>query len=104
MIAATPAMAGKQLIQRYGCNACHSSDGSRIIGPSYKGIFGEESVVITGGQERTIVVNEEYIRRSIYEPNADIVKGYNQGLMQTYSGQITDEEIEKIIEYIRSLK
>ena len=104
VIAATPAMAGKQLIQRYGCSACHSSDGSRIIGPSYKGIFGEESVVITGGQERTIVVNEEYIRRSIYEPNADIVKGYNQGLMQTYSGQITDDEIEKIIEYIRSLK
>ena len=104
VVAATPALEGKQLVQRYGCNACHSADGSRIIGPSYKGIFGEESVVITSGQERTIVIDEEYIRRSIYEPNADIVKGYNQGLMQTYTGQITEDEIEKIIEYIRTLK
>ena len=104
VVAATPALEGKQLVQRYGCNACHSADGSRIIGPSYKGIFGEESVVITSGQERTIVIDEEYIRRSIYEPNADIVKGYNQGLMQTYTRQITEDEIEKIIEYIRTLK
>ena len=104
VVAATPALEGKQLVQRYGCNACHSADGSRIIGPSYKGIFGEESVVITSGQERTIVIDEEYIRKSIYEPNADIVKGYNQGLMQTYTGQITEDEIEKIIEYIRTLK
>ena len=104
VVAATPALEGKQLVQRYGCNACHSADGSRIIGPSYKGIFGEESVVITSGQERTIVIDEEYIRKSIYEPNADIVKGYNQGLMQTYTRQITEDEIEKIIEYIRTLK
>lgn len=104
VVAATPAMAGKLLVQRYGCTACHSVDGTRIIGPSYKGIFGEETTVITNGQERKLVVDENYIRRSVYEPNTDVVKGFNKGLMQTYQGQINDDDLNKIIEYIRSLK
>ncbi len=104
IIAATPAMAGKLVIQKYGCNACHSSDGSKIIGPSYKGIFGKEVVVITNGKERTVTVDGAYIKHSVYDPNADVVKGFNKGLMQPYKGQVNEEELNQIIEYIKSLK
>ncbi|MBN2349561.1 MAG: cytochrome c oxidase subunit II [Bacteroidales bacterium] len=104
VVAASPQLAGKQIVQKYGCNACHSTDGTKIVGPSYKGIFGEEITVITGGKERIITVDEEYIRHSILEPDADVVKGYNKGLMITYRDQITEEEINLIIEYIKSLK
>lgn len=99
----TPAIKGKQVIQRIGCNACHSTDGTKIVGPSYLGVFGHEVTVITNGKERTIVANEDYIRRSILDPNADIVKGFTKGLMLSYKDQLTSEEIDQIIEYLKTL-
>ena len=103
-VAMSPAMEGRQIVRRLGCTACHSTDGSKIIGPSYKGIFGHETVVVTDGKERTLTVNEDYIRRSVYDPNADIVKGFSKGLMQSYQGQVTDEDLDKIIAFIKSLE
>jgi cytochrome c oxidase subunit 2 len=100
----SPAAIGKQLVQKIGCNACHSTDGTKIVGPSYKGVYGHEITVITNGKERTITADEEYIRTSILDPNTDIVKGYNKGLMLSYKDQVTDEQIEQIIEYIKSLQ
>lgn len=101
--AASPAQAGLQIMRQLGCIACHSLDGSRLVGPTYKGLWGKEETVITNGEERNIVVDEEYIIRSIYEPNADVVEGFNPGLMQSYENQITEEEMDKIIEYFKSL-
>jgi cytochrome c oxidase subunit II len=100
--AATPA--GLQIIKRLTCNACHSIDGTKIIGPSYKGIYGKEIVVITDGRERTVKVDDEYIKRSILDPGADVVKGYPDGQMTSYKGQLTDDELNSIIEYIKSLQ
>lgn len=99
----SPVLAGKTVLQKYGCNACHSFDGSRLLGPSYKGLFGERVTVITNGAERDIVADEAYIRRSILNPNTDIVKGFQKGLMLSYEGQITDEEINQVIEYLKTL-
>ncbi len=47
-------------------------------------------------------VDEEYIKRSIYDPNADVVDGFNKGLMLTYEGMVTEEEVELIIEYLKA--
>jgi cytochrome c oxidase subunit 2 len=99
----SPVATGRRIMQNIGCFACHSVDGSRLVGPSYKGIWDEEQTVITNGEERQITVDEEYIRRSIYQPNADIVKGFNKGLMLSYEGQLSDEDIDNIIEYLKSL-
>ncbi len=100
-ITETPAMKGKQIVRQIGCNACHSTDGTKIVGPSYLGVFGHDVTVITSGKERTIKADEDYIRRSILEPNTDIVKGYSKGLMLSYKDQLTNEEIDQIIEYIK---
>ena len=99
----SPGAEGLNILRIQGCNACHSSDGSKIVGPSYKGIWGEQQVVLEDGKEVSITVDEEYIRSSIYEPNAQIVKGYPKGLMQTYEGIITDDDIVKITEYLKTL-
>ncbi|MGD2036222.1 MAG: cytochrome c oxidase subunit II [Bacteroidales bacterium] len=101
---ASTAGRGKQLVQQIGCNACHSVDGTKIVGPSYLGLYGTTTTVIADGREKEVTVDEEYLRRSILEPNAEVVKGYNKGLMLSYEGQLSDEEIELIIEYIKSLK
>jgi cytochrome c oxidase subunit II len=102
--AATPALAGQKVYSTIGCMACHSIDGSQMTGPTFKGAFGHEVTVVTSGKERTLTVDEAYIRHSILEPNADIVKGFNANLMQTYKGQLSDKEIADITEFIKSLK
>jgi cytochrome c oxidase subunit 2 len=101
--AATPGQAGERLVKKYGCNACHSLDGSKLVGPTFLGLYGKEVRVKTDGQTRTLVADEEYLRRSVYEPDADIVKGFNKGLMLSYKDQISEEELDKIIEFMKSL-
>jgi cytochrome c oxidase subunit 2 len=99
----TPGDQGLTLMKFQGCMACHSLDGSKIVGPTYLNLFGKQEVVNRNGAETTITVDEEYIKRSIFDPNADIVKGYPKGLMQSYKGKISDADISKIIEYLKSL-
>jgi cytochrome c oxidase subunit 2 len=94
---------GRNLSTVKGCVACHSVDGSQLIGPSFKGIYGKEEMVVTAGAERKIVVNDEYIRHSILNPNDDIVKGF-QPLMPSQQGLVTDDEVNAIIQYIKSLE
>ncbi|MEZ5082739.1 MAG: cytochrome c oxidase subunit II [Bacteroidales bacterium] len=95
---------GLQVLKKNACVSCHSLDGSKIIGPSFKGVWGTKEIVVTNGTEREITINEEYIKTSIYDPNADVVKGYNQGLMISYKDLVSEEEIKDIIEYMKTLK
>ena len=97
------ALIGRQVTERYGCIACHSLDGSRLVGPSFKGIWGQTHTVVTDGRERDVLVDEDYIRRSIYEPDADLVKGYRRGQMISYKNEISEEEIGLIIEFLKTL-
>jgi len=99
----SPTATGRRIMQNIGCFACHSLDGSRLVGPSFKGIWGEEITVVTDGDERQVTVDEEYIRRSIYEPNADVVDGFNKGLMLSYEGQLSEEDVNNIIEYLKTV-
>jgi len=99
----TPADQGRMLIETNGCNACHTTDGSKLVGPSYLGSWGKAHTVVTGGKEREVVVDEEYIIRSIFEPDYDVVKGYNKGLMLTYKGQISEDQAKLIAAYIKAL-
>jgi cytochrome c oxidase subunit 2 len=94
---------GERLSRTKGCIACHSADGTRLVGPSFKGVFGLAEIVVTDGVEREIVVDDEYLYKSIFEPNADIVQGY-QPLMPTQEGIVNDDEVSAIIAYIKSLK
>ncbi len=102
-LAAIPGAEGKLLTEQKGCIACHSSNGTKGVGPSYKGIFGHKVTVETNGKEREITVDEAYIKKSILEPEADVVKGFVKGSMVSYKGQLTDEQIDKIVEYIKTL-
>ncbi len=94
---------GQRLATTKGCVACHSTDGTRLVGPSFRGIFGLSETVVTGGAERQIVVDDDYLHLSIVEPNADIVKGY-QPLMPPQTGIVNDDEIKALIAYIKSLE
>ncbi len=95
---------GLSLLKQNACLTCHSQDGSKIIGPSFKGIFGKTETVVTDDAEREIVIDEAYISRSIRQPNADVVKGYMKGLMVSYEAVLSEEQIGHITDYIKTLK
>jgi len=95
---------GLAVLKKNACISCHSLDGTKIVGPSFKGIWGHEVEVITNGEERTVTVDEDYIKRSVYEPNADVVKDFKSGLMISYKDLVSEDELKDIIEYIKTLK
>lgn len=76
-----------------GCNTCHSLDGSRGTGPSWKGIWGQK--------RGDMVVDENYIRTSILQPQSYLVPGY-QGVMPTYQGLLKERQIEGLIDFIKT--
>ena len=95
---------GLTLLQKNACLSCHSQDGSRLVGPSFKGIMGRQETVKRNGVEETITIDSDYVHESIKEPNAAIVEGYQQGLMISYANTLSDEDIDKIIDYLSTLK
>jgi cytochrome c oxidase subunit 2 len=100
-VARTPsgmAGAGEALFQALGCTSCHLMDGSGA-GPSLAGRWGQE-VVLQDGQVETFDI--DYVRRSILDPLSQIVEGY-PAVMPTYEGQIDEDELLQLAEYIRSL-
>ena len=100
----SPGATGKRIMQNIGCFACHTLDGTKLVGPSFKGIWGEEQSVVTGKETRKVLVDEDYIKRSIYDPNADVVEGFMKGLMVSYQGQLSEDDIASIIEYLKTVK
>ncbi len=101
-LAEKPALVGEKLLRTKGCIACHSTDGSAMIGPTFKDLFAKEQVVLVDNQEKTIKVDDEYLRRSILKPNMEVVKGYN-ALMPSQEGQISEEELVAIIQHLKEL-
>lgn len=95
---ATLAEAGAQLFQSLGCSSCHLADGSGPA-PSLVGLYGRE-VTLADGQ--TVTADTQYLRESILNPNAQVVAGYNP-IMPTFAGQVSEEQLAALLEYIKSL-
>ena len=91
---------GAQLVRAYGCNACHSTDGNPLVGPTWQGLYGTEEELEDG---TAVIVDDAYIAESILDPNAKITAGFTAGLMPATLG-VKDEEIPHIIEYMKTLR
>jgi len=92
---------GLAIMKANACLTCHSLDGSKIIGPTFKGLYGSKRDVVTDQGEKQVDAFDDYIKKSITEPNAEVVKGYNKGLMQPYKDVIKGEDLDKIVDYFR---
>lgn len=91
---------GKQLYDKLACGACHSLDGSKKVGPSFKGSWGTERKLADGA---TATMDDNYIRESLMDPQAKVVAGFAPS-MPTFKGQLSDDDIAAIIEFIKAQK
>jgi len=95
----TMAEAGEFLYNSKGCKACHTIDGSKLVGPSFKDVYGHDVETRDNG---VVKADDAYIRESILDPNAKVVAGF-EPVMTPYAGRITDKEIDAVIAWLRTL-
>jgi cytochrome c oxidase subunit 2 len=92
------AVTGEKLFSELGCITCHRSD-TQGRGPNLVGVFGKPVLLEDG---RTVTADENYVRESILEPQAKIVKGFKP-VMPTFQGQVSDEQLNALVAYVKSL-
>ncbi len=90
---------GESLHKTKGCVSCHSVDGSKGTGPTWKGIWGTTEHFKDGS---SAVVDENFVRESILEPAKRILQGFSNQ-MTSFQGQITDRELMALNTFIKSL-
>ncbi|MHB0876777.1 MAG: c-type cytochrome [Anaerolineae bacterium] len=83
-----------------GCAGCHSIDGTTLVGPTWQGLYGSQVTLDDG---TTVMADETYIRESILQPDAQIVQGFQPGVMPKVGGQLSTEQVDSLVEYIKSL-
>lgn len=97
-----PVARGQKWAETTGCIACHSLDGTRLVGPTWKGLYGE-TVELTDGT--TVTVDDAYLEKSILEPNAQISKDFPPNVMPaTYHELLTSDQVMDIIEFMKTVK
>ena len=89
---------GEKVFAELGCVTCHRND-AQGRGPNLQGLFGR-SVPLEDG--RTVTADENYIRESILDPGAKIVKGYKP-VMPTFQGLLSEEQLNALVAYVKSL-
>lgn len=90
-------LSGKDLAQTKGCTACHSQDGTSMLGPSWQGLFGKTQNFVNGG---SILVDESYLREAIEQPNARVVAGFPPVMPQV---KLSETELQALINFIKTL-
>jgi len=92
------------VIHKSYCASCHSIDGKKLVGPSFKGLFGKKQIVIKDGKKAERIVDEDYIRRGIINPSAEYPEGYQPIMPQTLHESLTKSDIDELVKWIKSLK
>lgn len=96
----SPIVAGQQTFQSVGCTSCHGNAGEGGRCPTLIALYGKPVKLQDGS---TVTADESYIRESILNPAAKIVAGFEQPIMNSYQGQLTEEQLLQLVAYIKSL-
>ena len=91
---------GEAVAVAAGCVSCHTADGAESVGPTWLGLAGTERE-LEGGAAAT--VDGAYLTKSIVDPAAQLVAGFDDLMPKTYGDDLTDDEIADLVEYIESL-
>ena len=83
------------------CATCHSIDGSRMVGPTFKGLWGSKHKLTDGSE---VEVDAAYVKESIWKPAAKVVEGYPPAMPAIFEGKLSEDNVNDIIEYMKTLK
>ncbi len=83
--------------QNPGCATCHSVDGTQLVGPTLQGIAGRAATRVQGESAA------QYLHQSMVEPNAYVVEGFVEGVMQSYKG-LSEAQLNDLVAYLLTLK
>ena len=89
---------GERLFSSLSCNACHNIRPD-ARGPSLANVYGSK-LTLTSGQ--TVTADDAYLRESILNPSQHTTQGYAP-IMPTYQGQVSEEGVIALVEYIKHL-
>lgn len=90
---------GRAVAEANGCVHCHTSSGSRSTGPTWQGLAGSE-VALSDGSET--VADDDYLRRGIVDPSADVRQGFPDIMPAAYSG-LSEEDVDDLLAYLWDL-
>jgi cytochrome c oxidase subunit 2 len=91
-------VSGEKIFAELGCATCHRTD-SQGRGPNLQGVFGKPVQLEDG---RIVNADENYIRESILDPGAKVVKGFKP-IMPTFQGLVSEEQLNALVAYVKSL-
>jgi sulfur oxidation c-type cytochrome SoxX len=89
------ATTGEQIFTAAGCAACHTlskANATGNIGPNL-----DELAQAAGEQEGS---PEDFVRESVLDPDAVVAQGFQPGVMPSYEGRLTDEQVQALAEYL----
>src|SRR5215211_1954299 len=96
---------GEDLYREYACSSCHSLDGEEGTGPTFKGLAGSTVTLESG---KRVKATPAYLTKSITDPDADVTKGFNAGLMKAsidgFDLADKPEDVRKLVQFIESVK
>jgi cytochrome c oxidase subunit 2 len=98
---ANPTLRGQQLAQQYGCSNCHSTDGTKKIGPTWLHLY-DSNVKLSDGT--SVTADDNYLKNSILNPNQQVASGFSPNVMPDFSKVLDPTMVDALIAYIQSLK
>jgi cytochrome c oxidase subunit II len=90
--------AGRKVLDEKGCLACHSIDGTPGVGPTFKGMWGQSTELVSGTSRK---VDGAFVREMILHPGQNPIKGFDPVMPEL---PVNDEEIKMIEQYLEGLK
>ena len=103
---ATNLSAGEALYNQNGCLACHAlEDGPNAptAGPVIEGLMARAAETITAEDYTgSATTAEEYVREAIIQPEVYIVPDYLAIMPATYEASLTEDELDTLVEYLKT--
>ncbi|MCC6409014.1 MAG: c-type cytochrome [Planctomycetes bacterium] len=95
-----PVELGQRSYQMRGCTQCHTVDGAKLVGPTFKGFLAREHRMKDGS---VVDPSDDYIKESILDPQAKVVEGF-EPVMPSFKGRLHELEVAGLAAYIKSLQ
>lgn len=80
---------GEAAFASAGCGSCHTFEAAGATGTVGPNL--DESLQ---GKDA------EYVRRAILEPDAEVAEGYQPGVMPSFEGQLSEEQVDGLVAFL----